>query len=94
MGQFADRSAAGRVLAEKLREYAGRKDVVALGLPRGGIPVAFEVSKSLGAAMDVFVVRKLGVTGHEELAMGAVAPTGCQWVTSNPAPYFLFLSRW
>ena len=70
---FRDRREAGRVLASKLSSYAGRSDVVVLGLPRGGVPVAFEVAKILKVPLDVFVVRKLGVPGHEELAMGATA---------------------
>src|SRR5438105_2971009 len=70
---FADRQDAGRRLADDLGAYAGRHDVVVLGLPRGGVPVAYEVAAALGAPLDVFVVRKLGVPGHEELAMGAIA---------------------
>src|SRR4051812_5052851 len=70
---FADRRAAGRFLATKLSEYADRSDVVVLGLPRGGVLVAAEVAKALRAPLDVFIVRKLGVPGHEELAMGAIA---------------------
>jgi predicted phosphoribosyltransferase len=70
---FADRAAAGRVLAEKLADYAGRDDVIVLALPRGGVPVASEVARALGAPLDVFVVRKLGAPGQEELAMGAIA---------------------
>jgi predicted phosphoribosyltransferase len=73
---FRDRTEAGRLLAEKLREYANRSDVVVLALPRGGVPVAFEVARALNAPLDVFVVRKLGVPGHEELAMGAIASGG------------------
>ncbi len=73
---FKDRVDAGRVLAEELRPYAGRRDVVVLGLPRGGVPVAAEVASALGATLDVLVVRKLGVPGHSELAMGAIAPGG------------------
>jgi putative phosphoribosyl transferase len=75
-GRFRDRSEAGRLLGERLREYAGREDVVVLALPRGGVPVGFEVADALGAPLDVFVVRKLGVPGHEELAFGAVASGG------------------
>jgi predicted phosphoribosyltransferase len=75
-GPFADRSAAGRELAEHLSHYARRDDVVVLGLPRGGVPVAHEVARALDAPMDVFVVRKLGVPGHEELPMGAIASGG------------------
>jgi predicted phosphoribosyltransferase len=73
---FRDRAEAGRVLAEQLRRYAGRDDVVVLGLPRGGVPVAYEVARRLGAPLDVFLVRKLGVPGHEELAFGAIASGG------------------
>jgi predicted phosphoribosyltransferase len=68
-----DRTEAGRLLAERLSDYAGRPDVIVLALPRGGLPVGFEVARRLGAPLDVFVVRKLGVPGHEELAMGAIA---------------------
>jgi putative phosphoribosyl transferase len=71
--EFADRDAAGTALAERLKEYAGRSDVVVLALPRGGVPVAYQVARALNAPLDVFVVRKLGVPGHEELAMGAIA---------------------
>jgi erythromycin esterase-like protein/predicted phosphoribosyltransferase len=74
--RFHDRRDAGRVLAGHLRAYAGRSDVIVLGLPRGGVPVAAEVAQSLGAPLDVFLVRKVGVPGHEELAMGAVAEGG------------------
>lgn len=74
--QFRDRTDAGQYLAKFLTEYAGRADVVVLGLPRGGVPVAFEVARALKAPLDVFVVRKLGVPGHEELAMGAIASGG------------------
>ncbi|MDP9231652.1 MAG: phosphoribosyltransferase [Actinomycetota bacterium] len=74
---FRDRTHAGRVLGELLRgDYAGSGDLLVLGLPRGGVPVAFEVAQELGAELDVFVVRKLGVPGHEELAMGALASGG------------------
>src|ERR687898_508197 len=71
--RFADRRDAGRVLAGRLGHYAGRSDLLVLGLPRGGIPVAFEVARALRAPLDVFLVRKLGLPGHEELAMGAIA---------------------
>src|SRR5213593_4777642 len=73
---FVNRTEAGRLLAEKLVQYAGRDDVIVLGLPRGGVPVAFEVAHRLGAPLDVFVVRKLGVPGFEELAAGAIASGG------------------
>jgi len=74
--RFRDRTEAGRLLAERLRGYAGRDDVVVLALPRGGVPVAYEVTKELGAPLAVFVVRKLGVPGYKELAMGAIASGG------------------
>jgi predicted phosphoribosyltransferase len=77
---FRDRTEAGRLLATKLAAYANRPDVVVLALPRGGVPVAFEVARALGAPLDVFVVRKLGVPGHEEFAMGAVATGGVRIV--------------
>lgn len=70
---FTDRRHAGRVLAQSLSEYAHRPDVVVLGLPRGGVPVAAEVARALDAPLDVFVVRKLGAPGQPELAMGAIA---------------------
>src|SRR3954465_13511859 len=73
---FRDRHDAGRQLAALLGEYAGRDDVVVLALPRGGVPVGFEVARTLGAPLDVFSVRKLGVPGHEEPAMGAIAGGG------------------
>src|SRR5438094_8993678 len=74
--RFRDRAHAGRLLGERLRACADRPDVIVLGLPRGGVPVAFEVAKRLRVPLDVFVVRKLGVPGHEELAMGAIASGG------------------
>src|SRR5689334_24573276 len=73
---FANRRDAGRALAAALGAYANRDDVVVLALPRGGVPVGFEVAEALRAPLDVFVVRKLGVPGHEELAMGALASGG------------------
>jgi predicted phosphoribosyltransferase len=75
---FPDRRAAGRELAARLGHYAGREDVLVLGLPRGGMPVAAEVAAALRAPLDVFVVRKLGVPGQEELALGAVASGGAR----------------
>ncbi|MGZ3296426.1 MAG: phosphoribosyltransferase, partial [Xanthobacteraceae bacterium] len=75
-GLFRDRREAGRLLADKLAAYANRPDVIVLALPRGGLPVAFEVARRLAAPLDVFVVRKLGIPGYEELAMGAVATGG------------------
>ena len=74
--EFANRMQAGRLLAKKLAEYANRSDVVVLALPRGGVPVAYEVAQALNAPLDVFLVRKLGVPGHKELAMGAIATGG------------------
>jgi putative phosphoribosyl transferase len=74
--KFRDRTHAGQELARKLEKYRDRADVLVLGLPRGGIPVAYEVAQHLRAPLDVFVVRKLGVPGHEELAMGAIATGG------------------
>src|SRR5207302_8894954 len=73
---YRDRREAGRQLAAKLAAYAGRPDVLVLALPRGGVPVAYEVARALRAPLDVFLVRKLGVPGHEELAMGAIASGG------------------
>jgi putative phosphoribosyl transferase len=74
--QFFDRTEAGQLLAENLSSYANRNDVIVLALPRGGVPVAAEVAKRLNAPLDVFVVRKLGLPGHPELAMGAIATGG------------------
>src|SRR5438874_8191456 len=73
---FRDRTEAGRLLATRLVRYANRPNVQVLALPRGGVPVALEVAKALNAPIDVFLVRKLGVPGHEELAMGAIASGG------------------
>ncbi|MEW6161671.1 MAG: phosphoribosyltransferase [Verrucomicrobiota bacterium] len=74
--KYRNRSEAGRFLSQKLSDYAHRPDVVVLALPRGGVPVAYEVAKALGATLDIFLVRKLGLPGHEELAMGAIASGG------------------
>src|SRR5919198_382735 len=74
--RFRDRTEAGQLLAAQLGGYAGRADVLVLALPRGGVPVAYEVARALGAPLDVYVVRKLGVPGQEELAMGAIATGG------------------
>src|SRR5437868_11848409 len=74
--RFRDRREAGRLLAAKLAAYANRPDVIVLALPRGGVPVAYEVARALGAPLDVFLVRKLGTPGREELAMGAIATGG------------------
>lgn len=80
---FHDRTDAGRKLAAKLRPFAGRDDVIVLALPRGGVPVGFEVAKALAAPLDVFLVRKLGVPGREELAMGAIASGGVRVVNDE-----------
>lgn len=80
---YRDRRHAGRVLAERLGSYANRDEVIVLGLPRGGVPVAAEVAAALHAPLDVFVVRKLGTPGHEELAMGAIASGGIRVVNSE-----------
>ena len=73
---FRDRRDAGRHLAARLSHYAGRRDLLVLALPRGGVPVAYGVARALPVPLDVFLVRKLGVPGHEELAMGAIASGG------------------
>jgi len=82
MIRFRDRAHAGRLLAERLRGFAGRPTIV-LALPRGGVPVGFEVARRLDAPLDVFVVRKLGVPGHEELAMGAIATGGVRMMNDD-----------
>lgn len=76
MEKYRDRSHAGAVLATYLKEYAGQSHVIVLALPRGGVPVAYALATALAIALDVFMVRKLGVPGHEELAMGAIASGG------------------
>jgi putative phosphoribosyl transferase len=81
--RFADRAQAGRELAAALSQHAGRDDVVVLALPRGGVPVAFEVARKLGAPLDVFVVRKLGLPEQPELAMGAIASGGVRVVNDE-----------
>jgi putative phosphoribosyl transferase len=81
--QFRDRADAGRQLATRLTEYANRPDVIVLALPRGGVPVAFEVAASLSAPLDVLLVRKLGVPGHPELAMGAIAAGGVEVLSED-----------
>jgi putative phosphoribosyl transferase len=78
MRRFRNRAEAGRALAEALGAYAAREDAIVLGLPRGGVPVAAEVARQLGAPLDVFLVRKLGVPGREELAFGAIASGGAR----------------
>ena len=81
--RFKDRRDAGRRLAAALQEYAGRSDVIVLALPRGGVPVAFEVAQALSVPLDVFLVRKLGVPGHPELAMGAIAAGGVEVLSED-----------
>lgn len=80
---FSDRRDAGRRLSKQLSHYAEDKDVLVLALPRGGVPVAYEVARSLRAPLDVFLVRKLGVPGHEELAMGAIASGGVRVINDD-----------
>jgi putative phosphoribosyl transferase len=84
---YRDRSEAGKHLAAKLANYANRDDVLVLALPRGGVPVAFEVAKALHAPLDIFLVRKLGVPGHEELAMGAIATGGVRVLNQDIVDY-------
>ena len=80
---FRDRREAGRLLAEKLVAYADRPHVIVLALPRGGVPIAYEVARALNAPLDVFLVRKLGVPGHEEFAMGAIATGGVRVINDE-----------
>ena len=87
MKRFKDRSDAGKALAKQLSGYAGREDVIVLALPRGGVPVAFEVARAIKAPLDVFLVRKLGVPGHEELAMGAIASGGVRVLNEDVVQY-------
>ena len=83
MALFNDRRDAGRKLAQKLSAYANQSDVVVLALPRGGVPVAYEVALALNAPLDIFTVRKLGLRGHEELAMGAIATGGARVINQD-----------
>ena len=84
---FRDRTDAGQRLAAELQKYANRPDVMVLALPRGGVPVAYEVAEELRAPLDVFLVRKLGVPGHEELAMGAIAMGGVRVLNTDVVNY-------
>ena len=84
---FRDRKDAGEKLAAQLTRYANRDDVIVLALPRGGVPVAYEVATQLNAPLDIFLVRKLGVPGHEELAMGAIASGGVTVVNEDIVDY-------
>ena len=86
--RFSDRREAGVALADRLRHLAGRSDVIVLALPRGGVPVAFEVASALGAPLDVFLVRKLGLPGHPEYAMGAIASGGVRVVNEDLIRYY------
>ena len=85
---FMDRREAGRVLASRLQAYADRGDVVVLALPRGGVPVAYEVATALAAPLDVFLVRKLGTPGHRELAMGAIASGGVRVLNDDVVRWY------
>lgn len=84
---FRDRRDAGRKLAQKLIDYTGRKDVIVLALPRGGVPVAYEVAQTLNVPMDIFIVRKLGWPGHEEMAIGAIASGGVRVLNRDIIQY-------
>lgn len=84
---FRDRREAGQRLAAQLMDYADRPDVLVLALPRGGVPVAYEVARALHAPLDIFLVRKLGVPGHEELAMGAIATGGVRVLNEDIVQY-------
>jgi putative phosphoribosyl transferase len=85
---FANRREAGIELASKLRQHAGRNDVVVLALPRGGVPVAFEVAEALDVPLDIFLVRKLGLPGHPELAMGAIASGGVRVLNEDVVDWY------
>ena len=87
MTKFMDRAEAGRFLAAQLGEYANRPDVLVLALPRGGVPVAYQVATALNAPLDIFLVRKLGVPGQEELAMGAIATGGVRVLNDEIVNY-------
>ena len=86
---YRDRTEAGKHLAAQLAHYANRDDLVVLALPRGGVPVAYEVAKALSAPLDIFLVRKLGVPGYEELAMGAIATGGVRVLNDDVVQYLL-----
>ncbi len=85
---FKDRVTAGRKLADALSHYAGRGDVIVLGLPRGGVPVALQVAETLGVSLDLMLVRKLGLPGHKELAMGAIATGGSSVLNEDVVRYY------
>ena len=90
-GGYADRREAGAVLADRLKQFANREDIVVLALPRGGVPVGYEVARALGAQLDVFVARKLGLPGHPELAMGAIASGGIRVLNEDVLESYLVL---
>jgi putative phosphoribosyl transferase len=86
--RFRDRTEAGRLLAEKLEGYSSRSDVIVLALPRGGVPVGFEIAKALNAPLDVLIVRKLGMPDQPELAMGAIASEGIRVLNEELLKYY------
>jgi len=90
---YRDRRDAGEQLALRLSEYAKRDDVLVLALPRGGVPVAYEVARVLNAPLDIFLVRKLGVPGHEELAMGAISSGGVRVINADVVDYLRIPAR-
>src|SRR6058998_1468223 len=85
---FVNRREAGKELASRLSSYRGRPEVVVLALPRGGVPVAFEVAEALDAPLDIFVVRKLGMPGHPEFAMGAIASGGVRVLSDDVVRWY------
>ena len=85
---FANRRAAGKELARLLDRYRSQNDVIVLALPRGGVPVAYEVARALDAPLDIFLVRKLGLPGHQELAMGAIASGGVRVLNSDVVEWY------
>ena len=89
MNRFRNRADAGRYLAERLQKYAGDNNTLVLGLSRGGVMVAFEVARGLGVPMDIFLVRKLGVPGYEELAVGAIASGGILEINHDSRSAFM-----
>ncbi len=91
--RFRDRGEAGRRLAAALERYAGRSKLLVLALPRGGVPVGYQVARALNAPLDVMLVRKLGVPGHEELAMGAIAPGGIRILSDEVIAAFAVTER-
>jgi predicted phosphoribosyltransferase len=88
ISRLRDRKDAGQRLAASLKSYAGRDDLLVLGIPRGGVPVAFEIATALSAPLDVFIVRKLGLPGHEELAMGAIGSGGARVINEGVVNYY------